>query len=132
MPKSVAVMILASPYGGTSSQTALHYCQALLEQGHSIYRLFFYNEGAYNAIATSESSQDELNICSAWQQLVQSNKLDAVVCIASGLKRGVLNESEAKRYEKPCAPLANGFELSGLGQWVDAVNNADQHIVFGG
>ena len=124
-------MVLASPNASIHSQTALHYCQAALTAGHSIIRLFFYHEGAYLANTANCVPQDEIDLPASWQSFITENKLDAVVCIASGLKRGMLDNTEAQRYEKNNTVLSEAFELSGLGQWIDAVNTADQHIVFG-
>ena len=129
--KSIAVMILSSPHGSPHAQTALTYCQAAMAQGHHIYRLFFYHEAAYLGSNTNCPPQDEINLPQSWQTFISDNKLDAVVCIASALKRGILDEPEATRYEKTSACLDSAMELSGLGQWVDAVNRADQHIIFG-
>ena len=76
-------------------------------------------------------SQDEIDLPKEWQQFIKDHELDAVVCIASAIKRGILNESESQRYEKLGSNLSDSMDLSGLGQWIEAVNNADQQIVFG-
>jgi len=47
------------------------------------------------------------------------------------LRRGVLNEAEAKRWHKPVANTGQPYDLSGLGQWVDALQTADRAITFG-
>ncbi len=129
--KSLAVMVLSSPFSSQHAQTALSYCQAAVDQGHRIYRVFFYHDGAYVASTLHCVPQDEIDVAKQWQAFIQQHEIDAVVCIASALKRGIIDATEAKRYEKNAHNLAAGFELSGLGQWVDAVNSADQHIVFG-
>ena len=129
--KDIAVMVLSSPHASTHSHTALQYCQAAVAAGHNIYRIFFYHEAAYLANTSNCSPQDEINLPQSWQNFIQQNNIDAVVCIASGLKRGVLDNTEAQRYEKDHAILSPATELSGLGQWIDAVNQSDQHIIFG-
>ena len=48
-----------------------------------------------------------------------------------GERRGVLNEEEANRYQRSVA-VGAPWELSGLGQLHDAVQNADRLICFGG
>jgi tRNA 2-thiouridine synthesizing protein D len=58
--------------------------------------------------------------------------MDLVVCIAAALRRGVLNQEEAERYEKSTHNLAQEFNISGLGQLVDAAVNSDRLITFGG
>lgn len=102
-----------------------------MESGQRIERLFFYHEAAYIGSDLTIASQDEQNLPEDWQSFIQDNDLDAVVCIASGLKRGIVDDSESRRYEKSQHSLNSNLELAGLGQWVEAVNNADKHIVFG-
>ena len=55
-----------------------------------------------------------------------------MACIASALRRGLLNEQEATRYEKPAANLMQGFTIAGLGEWVEAVATSDRVIYFHG
>jgi tRNA 2-thiouridine synthesizing protein D len=131
MPSSIAIMILGNATANNSSQTALQFVKTVLKTGRKIERLFFYHEGASLASSLSVQSQDEINLCSEWQQFIEEHQLDAVVCIASGLKRGILDHSEARRHEKNATSLHPALELSGLGQWIDAVSKADKYIVFG-
>ena len=71
--------------------------------------------------------KEEINV----RQFIQDNHLDAVVCIAAALRRGVLNPAEAERWDRPAANTAEPWELSGLGQWVDALQSADRAVTFG-
>jgi tRNA 2-thiouridine synthesizing protein D len=75
--------------------------------------------------------QDEFNLQKAWQRLAQDHHLDLVVCIAAALRRGILDESEAKRYDKQSHNLATEFCISGLGQLVEAAVVSDRLICFG-
>lgn len=115
-----------------SSRRALRFAQAALEGGHEIVRLFFYQEGVHSASGNVASPQDELDLPGEWRDFVQQHRLDAVVCIAAALRRGVLNEEEAQRYGKPAANLEAPWELSGLGQLHEAAQLADRLISFGG
>ena len=60
------------------------------------------------------------------------HNLDAVVCIAAALRRGVLNGEEAQRYARASHNLEAPWELSGLGQLHEAAQDADRLICFGG
>ena len=53
------------------------------------------------------------------------------VRVASSLRRGLLDETEADRYEKPAANIASGFTISGLGQLIDACIESDRVMTFG-
>ena len=123
---------LFAPAHAPSSRRALRFAQAALDGGHEIVRLFFYQDGAPGASGNVVSPQDELDLPREWREFVQQHQLDAVVCIAAALRRGVLNAEEAQRYGKPAANLEAPWELSGLGQLHEAAQLADRLISFGG
>jgi tRNA 2-thiouridine synthesizing protein D len=115
-----------------SSRRALRFAEAALASGHEIVRLFFYQDGVHSASSNVVTPQDEQNIAQQWAAFVSQHQLDGVVCIAAALRRGVLNEDEAARYERPAVNLQAPWELSGLGQLHDAIQSADRLICFGG
>ncbi len=123
---------LFAPGHAPSSRRALRFAQAALAGGHEITRLFFYQDGVHSAASNPVSPQDELDLPSEWREFVKSHQLDAVVCIAAALRRGVLNREEAERHGKPAANLDAPWELSGLGQLHEAAQMADRLISFGG
>ena len=127
----ISLMVASSPASQQSAQTALSFCRAALAAGHKIYRVFFYEDGVQTGSALTVNAQDERNPNADWAALIQEHQIDAVVCVASALKRGILDAGEAARYEKPAANLAEGFDISGLGQWVDACLNSDRVVSFG-
>jgi tRNA 2-thiouridine synthesizing protein D len=126
-----SLLILGSPYSNQSVATALRFATASIQAGHSFYRIFFYHDGVYNANELITPPQDEINIPQQWQHLAEANTIDMVVCVASALKRGIVDKNEAERYDKPSFNLHNGFEISGLGQLVDAAIHSDRLITFG-
>ena len=123
---------LFAPAHAPSSRRALRFAQAALDGGHEIVRLFFYQDGVHSASGNVVSPQDELDLPREWREFVQQHQLDAVVCIAAALRRGVLNAEEAQRYGKPAANLEAPWELSCLGQLHEAAQLADRLISFGG
>src|SRR5690606_34762956 len=128
---NLSVLILAAPYQSAGSRSALNYCRAALAAGHSIYRLFFYADGVYNATQLASPPQGDSDLYGEWQTLINDYKLDAVVCIAAALKRGIIDNTEAKRYEKNASNLAPGFTLGGLGLLTEAAVLSDRLITFG-
>lgn len=127
-----SLVVQASPVQSQGAETALRFARAVLAGGHSIHRVFFYRDGIHNGTALSSPPQDEANLPAQWQALAREHELDLVVCIAAAVRRGVMNEHEAKRYAKDNANLAPEFELSGLGQLVEACLVSDRVITFGG
>lgn len=125
-----AIALLAGPQD-PAARSALEFARAVLASGHRISRLFFYRDAVQLASQLRVTPQDELDITAEWQQFIQANQLDAVVCIAAALRRGVLNEAEAQRWNRPVANTDAPWELSGLGQWIDALQTADRAVTFG-
>ncbi|MBS7600491.1 MULTISPECIES: sulfurtransferase complex subunit TusD [Pseudomonas] len=121
-----------SPAHAPSSRRALRFAQAALAGGHEIVRLFFYQDGVHSASGNVVAPQDELDLPAEWRAFVSAQQLDAVVCIAAALRRGVLNTEEAQRYQRPAANLPPPWELSGLGQLHEAAQGADRLMCFGG
>lgn len=126
-----ALAIYGAPGSTQSGQTALQFAQALLAKGHTISQLFFYKDGVHNATQFASPPQDEQDLPTEWQSLIKEHNLDAVVCIAAALRRGVIDAGEAKRYQKPAHNLPEDFQLSGLGQLLDASIEADRLVTFG-
>jgi tRNA 2-thiouridine synthesizing protein D len=127
---SFTVVIQGAPYASQAPVSALQFCRAVLAEGHSIKRLFFYQDGVHNASLLSVPPQDELHVPRAWQALIAQHSLDAVVCIASALKRGVLDDAEASRYDKGPGNLLPGFSIGGLGLLVEACCESDRVVNF--
>jgi len=126
-----SVVITGAPYSTEAPHSAWRFTKAALENGHNIYRVFLHGDGVLCATHLTTSAQDEININQLWHELAEQYKLDVVVCVASALKRGILNQDEAIRYNKEHFNLSSAMELSGLGQLIDAANHSDRVITFG-
>ena len=125
-----ALVVEGSPYGSAAAVSALQFAEAALAAGHDIYRVFFYHDGVYVGSALAEPPQDELPIYQRWQALHKERGVDLVICIASALRRGMLDAAEADRYEKSGSNVDQSFVISGLGQLIDAGLNADRLVTF--
>ena len=126
-----SVLVYGSPFNSSCAQTAFRFTQAALEAGHTIHRVFFYGDSVFSSSQLNAPQRDEWNTYQAWADLADQYQLDLVVCIAAALKRGVLDEKEAKRHEKAHFNVAPPFQLSGLGQLTDAMISSDRIISFG-
>ena len=60
----------------------------------------------------------------------RAQNIELAVCIASGIKRGVVDAVEQQRYDLPSATLMSDFTLVGLGQLIAAIEGADRYIEF--
>jgi tRNA 2-thiouridine synthesizing protein D len=125
-----SLLVLGSPYSDQSVGTALRFAKAALNKGHQLYRVFFYHNGVNCGNQLITPPQDEINLPAQWAELARQHDIDLVVCVASALRRGVLDNNEARRHEKPGGNLAEGFEISGLGQLVEASIVSDRVVTF--
>jgi tRNA 2-thiouridine synthesizing protein D len=126
-----SLAIHGAPFTSAAAETAYRFTVAVLDEGHAIYRLFFYHDGVHNASMLAVLPTDENSLTARWQALISTHRLDAVACIAAATRRGILNCEEAKRLEKSAANLAPEFRLGGLGELVDATIHSDRLITFG-
>ena len=126
-----AIQINCSPYESNAALTAYRFIHAALQQGHEIFRVFFYHEGIYHAFKTNTPPDDERHLTCEWSELAKRHHIDLVVCISAAQRRGLLCRDEAKRQGKMDDDLAEGFRIAGLGQWVEATLEADRFIIFG-
>ncbi len=127
----ISVLVLSAPFDSQSSYTALKYCEAALQSGKTIHRVFFYQSGVHNGSAISTPPKDEVNLHQRWRALKETYDLELIVCIAAAARRGVVDESEAKRHGLAAHNLGEHFELSGLGQLIEAQALSDRFITFG-
>lgn len=130
-PMSFALLVTAPPFSSQGSATALRFARSLINNGHRIVRIFFFRDGVHNASYFAITPQDETNIPAAWQQFCRDNGIDAVACVSSALKRGILDQRESERHHLPTGNIADGIQIGGLGLLTDALLTADRVITFG-
>lgn len=120
MQQCFVLCVHQAPWGGCRSQLALRFARAALAAGHQIQQVFFYQDGVHHADGMRVVPRDEVDLVQAWQALQQTHNLALVCCIGAAQKRGVCAESS----------LVEGFELEGLGAWVQAIEQADKVVEF--
>lgn len=125
------LVVYTAPYSNEASSSALRFANSLIDEGHEIYRLFFFSDGVHNASRMTVSAQDEANIPSQWHDLISRYELDSVACVTSAIRRGILDDNEAARHELDAATIHDSTEIAGLGQLIDASLNSDRVLSFG-
>ncbi|MDD9889688.1 MAG: sulfurtransferase complex subunit TusD [Gammaproteobacteria bacterium] len=126
-----SIVVYAAPYSSEAASTAYNFTKTLLDEGHEVYRLFFFSDGVHNASSLAITPQDETNLQKFWDALIQNHELDSVVCVTSAVKRGIINQQEAERHELAATSLLASSEIAGLGQLIDAAINSDRVVNFG-
>lgn len=127
-----SLLVVSSPSSGHGARHALAFARAVLAAGHTLHRVFFLDAGTQSGSAMAVFPQDEPDRLAPWTELAQQHGVDLVLCIASALKYGMLDATEARRYERAGATIHPAFSISGLGQLVDATAHADRLVTFGG
>ncbi|MEP1471741.1 MAG: sulfurtransferase complex subunit TusD [Halieaceae bacterium] len=127
-----SLLVLSAPDTGSGNLTAVRFAESLVAQGHKLYRVFFLDRGAATGLSSAVVPQDEQNVSDLWASLAEQHGAELILCIASALRQGVLDDSEAARYEHPSSTLLPGFEIGGLGLLVEALAESDRLLTFGG
>ena len=117
-------------YGSQSARSAYQFAQAVIEQGHTLVSVFFYQDGVTNGTALCVPANDEFDLTKAWQSLAQQNDVRLETCVAAALRRGIVSEGEANQHGLEHNNLATGFEQAGLGSLAEAMLTQDRVVQF--
>ncbi|OZB05284.1 MAG: sulfurtransferase TusD [Marinobacter sp. 34-60-7] len=129
---SYTLVITGAPWASQAPQSALQFARALLAGGHRLDRVFLYGDGVHLASALSAPPSDETNWSAQWASLLETHNVPGVACVASALRRGLIDSTEQKRYELPASNLRAPFEIAGLGEWVESQRQSDRIVYFHG
>ncbi|MDD0824174.1 sulfurtransferase complex subunit TusD [Mannheimia sp. AT1] len=122
------VLAIKSPvYGSQGAFLAYQVAEELLKANHTIRQVFFFQEGVSNANAFVNPASDENNLVEKWQNLAKLHRLPLHLCIAAAQRRGVVDEVSSHLEQ---ANLAEHFTLAGLGEFSQAVLQADRLLTF--
>ncbi|TKB49194.1 sulfurtransferase complex subunit TusD [Ferrimonas aestuarii] len=127
---SFVVVVNGEAYGSQSALSAVKFCETLIEMGHQLEQVFFYQNGVLNASRLQLPAADETNLLKRWQRLHTSHGTPLVSCVSAGLRRGIIDAEAAEDAELDSANLASGFILGGLGELVTTMQNADRVVQF--
>ncbi|MDO4430037.1 MAG: sulfurtransferase complex subunit TusD [Lonepinella koalarum] len=123
------VLAVKSPiYGSQGAFLAYQFACELLKCGHQIQQIFFFREGISNGNAFISPANDEVNLLRKWQELHQTQAIPLHLCIAAAQRRGVVDPSTSLLPEQQ--NLAEGFVLAGLGEFSQAILQADRVITL--
>lgn len=125
-----ALLVTGPCYGTQSAMDAYRFACAVLEQGHAISQIFFYQEGVHNANLMVQPAADETDLQQAWVELAEAHTLTLDVCVAAALRRGIVDRDAAAQVGQAQWNLAAPFCLSGLGQLAQAALTADRVVQF--
>lgn len=129
-PLTYTLVITGAPYTSQAPQTALDFARAACAVGHRVERVFLYGDGIHLASTLSSPPSDEVNWRHAWCDFLEEHGIAGIACVASALRRGVVDTTEQARYQLTAANLARPFEIAGLGEWVEGLRQSSRVIYF--
>ena len=106
-------------YGAQAAYLAYQFAEKLLEAGHEISQICFFQNGVSNANVLVNPANDELNLVEHWKKLAEKHRLSLHLCISAAQRRGIVEQN-----------LAEPFILAGLGEFSQAVLKADRLLTF--
>lgn len=124
------LVVNGSVYGSQSARTAYLFAQALLEKGHHLVSVFFYQDGVNNGSRLTVPANDEFDLVKHWQELAEQHSVRLETCVAAALRRGIVSESESKQHGLDSDNLASRFNQSGLGSLAEALLMQDRVVQF--
>ncbi|EJE4209765.1 sulfurtransferase complex subunit TusD [Vibrio parahaemolyticus] len=124
------LVVNGSVYGSQSARSAYQFAQAVIEQGHTLVSVFFYQDGVTNGTALSVPANDEFDLTKAWQGLAKEHDVRLETCVAAALRRGIISEDEATQHGLTQNNLAEGFVQAGLGSLAEAMLTQDRVVQF--
>tara|TARA_R110001583_G_scaffold48026_1_gene150220 strand:- start:2466 stop:2855 length:390 start_codon:yes stop_codon:yes gene_type:complete len=124
------LFVTSTPNSTDLHLAAVEFARTIILGGHTLQRVFFYGDGVYAGLTSQQPPQGQESTLQLWRQLKKDSNTPLQACIANSLRRGVTDGREAKRYNLGEATLADCFELSGLGEMAEAINDSDRVIQF--
>lgn len=124
------LVVNGSIYGSQSARSAYQFAQAVIEEGHKLVSVFFYQDGVTNGSALTVPANDEFDLGKAWQSLAQEHQVRLETCVAAALRRGIVSEDEASQHGLVQSNLAENFTQAGLGSLAEAMLMQDRVVQF--
>ncbi|MFD1806559.1 sulfurtransferase complex subunit TusD [Pasteurella oralis] len=123
------VLCIKQPiYGAQGGYLAYQVAQALVEQGHQISQIFFFQQGVTIGNEFVYPANDEFHLQAAWQDFSRQYHVPLHLCIAAAQRRGVVDTQTAPKASQ--TNLATHFVLAGLGEFNQALLEADRVLTL--
>ena len=122
------IAVNSPAYGSQGAYSAYQFAQALLQAGHRIRQIFFFQEGVSNGNGLVYPANDEFDMVKAWQQLSREWQIPLGLCVAAAQRRGVVDAQTARADSS--TNLAEGFAIVGLGEFMMASLAVDRVITL--
>ncbi len=126
-----ALLVQADPAQCPSAISALRFAEAVAASAHTLVGVFFQGDGVQVAQQFRRPPRDEGDLKARWEKVSENCALPLQLCVASALRRGLVDGPEAARAGLAAATLAPPFELAGLATFLAQMQTADRVLTFG-
>ncbi|MFT4924882.1 MAG: tRNA 2-thiouridine synthesizing protein D [Phenylobacterium sp.] len=120
---SFLLMVHSANYANQSSRSALKYAQAVINRGHQLKAVFFYQDGVYHANAFADIPSDELDTQPGFNTLHCEHDIPLLLCVTAAEKRGTINQQQDHRQ-------APSFTIAGLAEMAEIAAQTDYVVQF--
>lgn len=127
--KSICVLVAVGPHHPAAA-AALAYCQALVRTHNTLTSVFFYQDGVLLGHANTQFGPNAYSLAQAWQTFIARYQINATLCTASAVRRGIFDQHSAQQYNIGATTMAPHFKPGGLGEWAEAIRHSERAISF--
>ncbi|WOH38363.1 sulfurtransferase complex subunit TusD [Thalassotalea fonticola] len=118
-----SLVVTTSPIDNKTN-TALAFANELVQQGHTINGIFFYQDGVLSANKYVQAPSDEINLLTAWADFNKHTSTPLHLCITAGERRGLTDSDDEQLNHN----IHAAFTISGLGELVVLTSAADKVV----
>ena len=129
-PTTFSLLVTSNAFSTDRHELAMRFVEAAALQGHSIQRVFFYQDAVNVANQNQTPPQGQASPCTRWAELAEKHQFPLIACIANSLRRGLADTAESARHDLTGANLHPAFSLAGLGEMAESYNDSDQLVQF--
>lgn len=122
------LLVTQGVYGRQGGATALRFAKAVVDSGHRLQMVFFYQDGVSHANHLVSPASDEESLYQGWCQLSQSSACSLAVCVAAAERRGVVDETVAQQHQLANFNMQAPFRMAGLAELTAAMLDSDRVV----
>ena len=127
---SFLILVHSSNYASQSSRSALKYAESVVNNGHDLKAIFFYQEGVCHANALSNIPTDELDTTTGFKQLNADHNIPLLLCVTAADKRGIIEDQQALEQAHSHGNVDPAFTIAGLGEMATIAAVTDRLVQF--
>ncbi|CAG8999116.1 MAG: Sulfurtransferase TusD [Candidatus Celerinatantimonas neptuna] len=125
---SYTLLVTQPPYGREGGSTAFRFAREVVDAGHRLDTVFFYQDGVQHANMLLYPATDEVNLYHQWCDLASDSQCRLLVCVSAAERRGVIGENQAKTNGWTHFNIESPFVIAGLSELAIAMQQSDRFL----